>query len=96
MTIVTTPEIAPDLKSLINMIRGKLDTVTVLVEDTDKLRSVQTAKHLKQMRGLVDLLREQINDFRQTSKATIAPKEQHDTPNSDNVPAEKHNTRRSV
>lgn len=60
--------INPDLQSLVNMAVSKLNAVSEAVTDADKATSVKVAKDLKQARGLLDVIREEINDLRKAKQ----------------------------
>lgn len=66
--------ISPNLQSLVAMAIGKLNAVSEAVSDTDKAIALKTAKDLKQARGLLDVIREEINDLRKAVKATPVKK----------------------
>lgn len=74
MRLTMTTEIRPDLQALVAMAVSKLDAIAKTVPNTDDLISVKTAKNLKQCRGLLDVIREEINDIRKAAKAAPVKK----------------------
>lgn len=65
-----TTEIRPDLKALVNMAVSQLNAISEAIPDDDQLASIKIAKHAKQARGLIDMIRQEINNFRLSHKAT--------------------------